>query len=264
MNFDLDINNYELKDLLYLFELREDFNEYDLKKAKKLVARLHPDKSDLDPEYFRFYLSAYNILVKILEFKDKNNKVIEDETYKKEIDEYTTFINSNNKATKEDIVISNKKFNEFFEKHNIVKDDGYGNWYKENINEEETIKNGVNWEEGILIKKQELKKLIPYTGNINEICAYSNKFLINQDEVQNYNSDLFCNLPYQDLKQAHTETMIPITDDDYNNIIKFKNVDEYKQYRDRVIMNKNNTIVDNKDNILEMYKMAKQYEETKK
>ena len=51
---DLDINNYDLKDILNLFQLRENFNEADLKKAKRHVLRLNPDKSHLEPSYFLF------------------------------------------------------------------------------------------------------------------------------------------------------------------------------------------------------------------
>jgi hypothetical protein len=49
-----------------------------------------------------------------------------------------------------------------------------------------------------------------------------------------YSSCLFNNgLTYQDLKQAHLETVIPITQEDYQNIPKFRSEQEYKAYRDR-------------------------------
>ena len=40
-------------------------------------------------------------------------------------------------------------------------------------------------------------------------------------------------MPYQDLKQAHTETIIPVNEADYHNIKKFKNEMEYTAYRNR-------------------------------
>ena len=49
--------------------------------------------------------------------------------------------------------------------------------------------------------------------------------------LNTYSSDLFSNLHYEDLKKAYTETIIPVTIDDYNNTQKFKSVDEYKSYR---------------------------------
>ena len=49
---DMNIDNYELQDLLDLFHLDYNFNEEDLKKTKKTVLMTHPDKSNLSKEYF--------------------------------------------------------------------------------------------------------------------------------------------------------------------------------------------------------------------
>jgi hypothetical protein len=50
------------------------------------------------------------------------------------------------------------------------------------------------------------------------------------------NGEIFHNagVGYTDLRQAYVESVIPICDDDYNNIPKFKNVDEYNRYRESV------------------------------
>ena len=45
---DLNIENYDLNDLLNLFQLDYNFNEQDLKQAKKIVLQTHPDKCELD------------------------------------------------------------------------------------------------------------------------------------------------------------------------------------------------------------------------
>ena len=50
MSFDLDITNYKLQDILNLFNLTLDFNEDDLKQAKKITLKTHPDKSKLPKE----------------------------------------------------------------------------------------------------------------------------------------------------------------------------------------------------------------------
>ena len=55
MNVDLNIDNYELDDILKLFKIRVDFDESDLKRAKQIVLKTHPDKSKLSPDYFLFY-----------------------------------------------------------------------------------------------------------------------------------------------------------------------------------------------------------------
>ena len=45
--FDLDIENYELEDILNLFKLQYNFVEADLKKAYRIALKLHPDRSQL-------------------------------------------------------------------------------------------------------------------------------------------------------------------------------------------------------------------------
>ena len=56
---------------------------------------------------------------------------------------------------------------------------------------------------------------------------------------ENYSSGLFDNnsLQFQDLRQAHVETIIPISRDDYNNIPKYKSAHDYKIYRDKQDIN---------------------------
>ena len=45
--FDLDIENYDLDDLLDLFNLTPQFTQSDLKIARRKVMETHPDKSSL-------------------------------------------------------------------------------------------------------------------------------------------------------------------------------------------------------------------------
>ena len=48
------------------------------------------------------------------------------------------------------------------------------------------------------------------------------------DAPETYDSGMFSNLGFQDLYKAHVETLIPVTDEDYNIKPKFKNVNEYE------------------------------------
>ena len=84
-NIDLNINNYDLDDILNLFNINYDFNEEDLKNSKKKVLMMHPDKCKLDKEYFLFFSNAYKILYSIYNFKNKsklNNNIKLDENNK--------------------------------------------------------------------------------------------------------------------------------------------------------------------------------------
>jgi hypothetical protein len=72
-NLDLDINNYNLHDILSLFRIPINFNEEDLKSAKQVVLKTHPDKSKLPSEYFLFYSKAYKMLYSVWEFKKRGD-----------------------------------------------------------------------------------------------------------------------------------------------------------------------------------------------
>ena len=46
--------------------------------------------------------------------------------------------------------------------------------------------------------------------------------------------DNFTTDNYTDLRQAYTETLIPVTNEDYEKMQKFNNISEYKRHRDKV------------------------------
>ena len=72
MDVDLNLENYTLNDLLKLFNISFNFQEKELKDAKKIVLRMHPDKSKLDKKYFLFFSSAYKLLYNIYNFRNKS------------------------------------------------------------------------------------------------------------------------------------------------------------------------------------------------
>ena len=52
MSIDLNIENYELDEIINLFNIPYLFSETHLKKAKRQVLLTHPDKSKLDKKLF--------------------------------------------------------------------------------------------------------------------------------------------------------------------------------------------------------------------
>lgn len=238
---DLDLNNYSLEDILALFQLQENFNEADLKRAKQQVLRLHPDKSRLDPKYFLFYSKAYKTVYSIWEFKNKNdNKTMNTEEYipldtseenkKKALE---TFFDQN--KTLRDANNFNKWFNEQFEKQKVKADedeDGYGSWLKSNENVDDTeITNMRAMNEHFDKRKKEVRALV-VQKDIQDITSYAGAGSNLLDGPQdNYSSDVFSSVGFQDLKQAHVESVIPVSNEDYDNTLKFRNVNEFVSYR---------------------------------
>ena len=58
----LDIHMYSLSEVLNLFDLDYDISMDGLKRAKKRVLMMQPDKSKLPPEYFLFYKKAFDMV----------------------------------------------------------------------------------------------------------------------------------------------------------------------------------------------------------
>lgn len=235
MDIDLNIENYNLQDILNLFKLDIIFDNIDLNNAKKIVLKTHPDKSGLDKEIFLFYCKAFRILKNINDFRNKEEKCVYSKYSKNE------YVNDLDNETNQEIVdnvMKNKKssfnkwFNKLFEdlKLNDDQDNGYGDWLKsDNDLDNEKINNLNSMHEKIENKKKSMSQLVRKI-DYNMLEFSSNQSFL--DGNVNYNSDVFSNLGYQDLKNAHTETLIPVCQDDYNNHIKFNNVTSYKQYRD--------------------------------
>jgi hypothetical protein len=237
---DLNIDNYDLNDILALFKITPDFNEDDLKAAKKIVLKTHPDKSGLASEYFLFYSKAYKVLFSVWEFKNKSKKDIKPEEFSKS----DTFFDKQKKKTLDDFLSKenlkdqksfNKWFNSQFEKNKTDREDdatGYGDWLKsdEDIEEVTNIHYSQIGEE-IEKKKKHLQSLIVHEG-VNELqFNYQGATSLTDSTPCSYGSDIFSNLKYEDLRKAHTETVIPVTMEDYNNIKKFRNVNEYNTFR---------------------------------
>ena len=267
-NLDLNIENYDLNDLLNLFKLDFGFNESDLKRVKKTVLQTHPDKSQLDKKYFLFFTSAYKIIFSIYEFRNKSNKFQSTEYYI-EKDESKEILLKQLQSKPN----FNKLFNELFEKYKINDDDnegGYGDWLKSNddIDTRKTTMNQMN--SSFEQKKNEIKSLV-VVKEIEDTGQTNNHFDLTRDKPTYYSSSMFSNLQYEDLKKAHIESVVPVTHEDYMNRPKFKNVLEMQQHPDYKDINplsmdqakeylSNKQSYQDKNDVQRAYKLAKQEE----
>jgi hypothetical protein len=79
-------------------------------------------------------------------------------------------------------------------------------------------------------KKAELRSLI-VRQDVQDITSSANASDIISSAPGSYDSDLFSNLSFQDLHKAHTQSVIPVTEEDYHVKEKFNNVNEFMTYR---------------------------------
>ena len=223
---DLNIDNYEYEDILKLFDLDLKFGESEIKRAKKKVLMMHPDKSGLDKKYFLFFSSAFKILHSVYEFREKANKDLNEEV------EYLAEKNEENQELvdklrdKYNTKDFNKWFNKEFEKVKLENDfesNGYGDWLK-NEEEVEVCKNRNEMNEAIDKKKRDLRSIISYNG-INEYNGGGYNDLAN-NRPEEYSSGMFSKLQFEDLKKAHEESVIPVTEEDYK--VKYNSMEDIR------------------------------------
>jgi len=223
---DLDVDNYDLEDLLGLFKLDYTFSEADLKKAKTICLQTHPDKSGLESKYFIFYKKAFEVVAQIFYFRGKRkNRPIE----------YQVEYNESNKKLLETSQ-KNKNFNEWFnDNFERIKikdgehDNGYEEWFRYDNSPAETIKVKLSqFKDEFYRRKNECSALA--RNNIVQDMGNHSGFNLVRENIE-YSSDIFSKLKFQDLKKAHTETVIPVTKDDYDRYPKFANVESYRLYR---------------------------------
>ncbi len=232
-NLDLDINNYNLNDILRLFKLSTDFTGNDMKRAKKMVLMTHPDKSKLSPDVFLFYSKAYKILFYVYNFRKRAES--EGDT------EYTPDIENVKKSLGEEERIKkftssndfNKKFNEIFESNRMADDDndsGYTEWFKSDNDINTDKATNVSQMNSIIEnKKKQVRELVVHE-DFSALGENSN-YDLTREKPQNYSSDIFSKLPYEDLRKAHMESVIPVTEEDYLSRKHFSNWNELKSSR---------------------------------
>jgi hypothetical protein len=239
--FDFDLNNYKMEDLYRLFKLQpeEPLNEQALKKARRILLFVHPDKSGLHQKYFQFYSKAYKILEEMEGIvnsinKKKNELYVDDvNTYSNEIHnsikEMSVNVNSSNKRTS-----ITKEFNARFEELNkdmLPQNDnrGYANWLKDE-NPEENVK---NHKELYTKRKKELRDQYALSTNkIQPPSFYSSSGSSLLDQNDDFTSGLFDPMQYTDLKKSYTETVIPVSEEDYENTPTYRTIDDYKRARE--------------------------------
>ena len=241
---DLNIEHYSREELYKLFGFRTSIilTEDSMKEARKIVLKTHPDKCRLDNKYFIFFNKAYKRLHDIFEFQNK--------TSSKKIDTNDYFEKENVKVL--DKMFDNKKdlkdpsqfndwFNAQFEKNRLEDpvENGYGNWLQ---SDEDIVYTPQNITKDSMAREMEKRKkqiqtITTYSGVGSSFGGSSAGGSALMEYNSNFSSgSLFGGdgIGYTDLRQAYVESVIPVTEDDFTKMQKFRNVDEYRRNRDSV------------------------------
>lgn len=232
---DLNIDNYEYQDILDLFGLDKNFTERDIKNVKRKVLQTHPDKSGLDKKFFLFFTAIFKVLHSVYEFKAKANVNLNEEI------EYSVEESGENEVivNKLQEKYTTKEFNNWFNKEfdkikldNDYEDTGYGDWLK-NSEDSEVCTNKTEMNEMIDRKKRDLRSVIKFDG-IHESNNGSYNDLANNKPTE-YSSGMFSKLQFEDLRKAHDESVIPVTEDDFNS--RYSSMEDIKLQRHQQSLN---------------------------
>ena len=146
----------------------------------------------------------------------------------------------------------NQWFNEKFEQYRLKDDEaetGYEAWFRSTSNDDddddqdEGGDDSVSWADKVarlnqrkqalrnkyaLVERQELE----YAGDGGG-GGGGTRYDLTRERPQEYSSGIFGNLRYEDLKKAHTESVIPVTEEDYYKTKRFNSINELQTFRDQ-------------------------------
>jgi len=240
----LNIQSYSLEEVLGLFDLKYKITLDDLKRAKKKVLMLHPDKSKLAADYFLFYKKALDIVVRFYENQNRQNAAISPEK--------TQYVAENvPKSMSKQInkVIDSmgadgfqSKFNELFENNMTRKPNQEKNAWFQNDDPTYQIDSNVsasNMGQVLETIKQKNQGLVKYSGVTHLYSGGgpgTNFYEDAEDEHDDsyVTSDPFSKLKYDDLRKVHKDqTVFAVSESDYRKIPQYSSVDHFVRERGR-------------------------------
>jgi hypothetical protein len=277
-NHNLNLQSYSLDEVLGLFDLTTyQISLEEMRRAKKKVLMLHPDKSRMDPIYYHFYREAYAIVLQFYENQNRQNQQITEDTTK-----YKPLEHGQNKATTTKIseTINSMKpkefhnrFNELFEQNEMIDrpDPKRNDWFVQENAIYSTPEGKVS-EKNIGQHFEEIKKqnaaITKYRGVQDMISNSStNSSSLYDDQNDTYvSSDPFSKLKFDDLRKVHKDqTIFAVSENDFKNVQTYKSVDEFNRARsqysyDPIEKEKAQKMLDDQERITREQMMRQQYD----
>lgn len=238
----LNIYMYTFDEVLELFDLNYNISLEDLKKAKKKVLMIHPDKSKLPSEYFLFYKKAFDMVLQYYQNNNKQNQAVTKENTQYDVSNINNEYNKNTDKKISSMIqemkpkVFQEKFNDLFEKNMAKKPNAEKNewFYKEEpvyqFQENVTKSNMNSIIENIKTQNQ---GMIPYQG-VMELGGRGGTLLYEEeDDEQGYVScDPFSKLKFDDLRKVHKDqTVFAVGEKDFNKMKTYGSVEQMNRER---------------------------------
>jgi len=247
-NHILDINQYSIDELFQLFKIppKTKLTEKHLIDAKRMMLKSHPDKSNLPPSYFILFKDGYNKLVELYQYTAKYEEPTGQNFHKINASnaEIPLEMSNQQKAALQAHTQNLKTpadINAFVMSayDELTKGDepdtGYTDWLRSHNGASEPTRKLSKHELDEYIERERRKQmstLTNYTGiqdvNLSASCGYQT--LADPRQIMDHSSDIFAKgIQYQDLKKAHTESLIHMSENPFQNHAKSFN--EIQQQR---------------------------------
>lgn len=237
----LDIHMYKFNEILELFNLSYNFGIDELKRAKMVVLKTHPDKSGLPSDYFLFYKKAFDIVVDYFNNREKTSVVVPqiNPIYNSSVGKDT------NKSVQKQVFSTiqtmdkdefSRKFNQLFEKNMQKKQNPKNEWFSSETPEynipQATSASAIG--KAIETIKETSNAMSLYKGVEDLVIKSTGTSLYDDDDEDNIyvTSDPFSKLKYDDLRKVHKDqTVFAVSERDYAKCKKYNSQEELRQAR---------------------------------
>jgi hypothetical protein len=243
-NHNLNIYMYSFEEILELFDLNYHISIEDLKRAKKKVLMIHPDKSKLPADYFLFYKKAFDMVLQYYENNNKQNQAVTKENTQYDVSNVNNQFNTTTDKKITSMIQEMKpkafqeKFNELFEKNMAKKPNKEKNdwFYKEDPVyqfQENVTKSNMN--SIIENMKTQNQGMIPYQG-VMELGGGGGTRLYEEDEEDTngeyVSCDPFSKLKFDDLRKVHKDqTVFAVGEKDFHKMKTYGSVEQMNRER---------------------------------
>jgi len=238
---------YSLNELIEnIFHLKQPLTLDDLKAAKRIVVKMHPDKSSLPPEYFLFYKRAFEMVVDFYKSEHKQNQVITEDT--------TNYVadNADDAAAASVTHVLNKmpkntfqeKFNQLFEENMVQRPDASRNQWFTSTDAQYTATEPVSSKNMAhifeTIKKNQMASQLVVSGELEYVQGNMGTVLYEEDDPALSQtaggyicSDPFSKLKYEDLRKVHKDQTIFAVGATTHALPQYKSAEQFAQERAR-------------------------------
>jgi len=234
----LDIHMYKFNEILEIFGLSTSITVEDLKRAKMIVLKTHPDKSGLSPDYFLFYKKAFDMVVEYYNENQKTTKIVPQTN-----PDYVPLSVSNKSIEKQVNTAVGKmdkqefqtKFNQLFEENMQTTTNNKNEWFtkEEPVYDVPKANSAAGIGRAIDQIKRTTNAITRYQGVEDLVIRSTGTSLYEDEDDGSYVScDPFSKLKFDDLRKVHKDqTIFAVQESDIKNRVQYKSQDELKTAR---------------------------------